>query len=68
MPTYAPLAYKHFAITRLTDLGLAFLMERERIATRRFCFMWCNEVESAWFIGYSTPRLFKVPLVRIRAV
>ena len=67
MPTYAPLAYKHFAMTRLIDLGDAFLMERARMATRSFCFMRCREVESAWLTGYSTPRLLKVPLVRIRA-
>ena len=43
MPTNAPRAwYKHFAITRLTDLGGAYLMERARIVTR--IFVWKEHV------------------------
>jgi len=44
------------------------LMERALMETRSLCFIVCREVESDGLMGYSTPRLLKVPWVQIRAV
>ena len=60
-PTYAPRLYKHLEMTVLTARAEALLMEIARIDTRSFLFISAKEVESPGLIGYSTPRLLKVP-------
>ena len=61
-PTYAPRLYKQALGYDGVDCPAeAFLIDIARMATSSFCFMAEKEVESPRFMGYSTPRLLKVP-------
>ena len=51
IPTYAPRAYRHLAMTRLMDRGFACLQDRARMVTSNFCFIVCSDVESLGFFG-----------------